>query len=348
MLLRRKTMPIQMEDNNSPEALGGPLVDLYHRKIEYLRFAVTDRCNLRCSYCMPPEGITFLDRRELLSFGEIMRLAGLFVRQGIRKIRLTGGEPFVRRDLPRLAAGLRSIPGIQHLHITTNGVSAAPSLPQLRKLGISGLNLSLDTLRPERFIRLAGRNFLPRVLTTFHQALNLGIPLKINTVVQQENRTELVDIAALAEKHPVEVRFIEPMPFNGGQSFSPEHTDQVSIREILQRELPPMTRLLEASGTAALYEIRGFRGRIGIIAAHSRKFCSQCNKVRLTPAGSLKTCLYASPVLDLKAMLRSGCSDGQIGEAIRECIMGRPRNGLEAAAAWQGRCTADSMATIGG
>jgi molybdenum cofactor biosynthesis protein A len=324
------------------------LVDRWNRRIEYLRLAVTDRCNLRCSYCMPSEGISFLPRRELLSFEEIIRLAEIFLRQGISKIRITGGEPFVRGDLPRLTATLKTLPGLQHLHITTNGVSAAPYLAQLREIGISGINLSLDTLRSGCFNRLAGRNFLPKVLATFRRALELGIPLKINTVVQQENRGELLEIAGLAQDHPVEVRFIEAMPFNGGRAFSEQQTDQGSIREILRQGLPPMTRLLEATGTAALYEIQGFRGRVGIIAAHSRKFCDRCNKVRLTPAGSLKTCLYAPPVLDLKAMLRSGCSDEQIGAAVRASIMDRPRNGLEAAETWQGRCHADSMASIGG
>jgi molybdenum cofactor biosynthesis protein A len=340
-------MQISSVDNRACLTPSSSLADRHNRRIEYLRLAVTDRCNLRCTYCMPPAGIDFLPQRELLSFEEILRLAALFVRQGVRKIRITGGEPFLRRDLPQLVAWLKALPGLQHLHITTNGVSAAPHLIRFRDLGISGINLSLDTLRPDRFVRLAGRNFLRAVLATFHQALALGIPLKINTVVQQENRDELLAIADLAREHALEVRFIEPMPFNGGRPFSGKNTDLDSIRGILRRGLPPMTRLLPTRSTADLYEIRGFRGRIGIIAAHSRKFCHKCNKVRLTPGGSLKTCLYGRPTLDLKAMLRSGCTDEQIGTAIRNSIMERPANGREAVAAKAADLSA-SMASIGG
>jgi molybdenum cofactor biosynthesis protein A len=340
-------MRFPLADPATPLPAGTYLVDRRDRRIDYLRIAVTDHCNLRCSYCMPPAGIRFLARHELLKFEEIMRLAALLVRQGVKKIRITGGEPFMRSDLLKLAAELKSLPGMQHLHITTNGVLAASHLEKLRSLEISGINLSLDTLRRHRFRRITGRDFLPQVLTTFRRCLELGIPLKINAVVQQENLDELVELASLAKEQAVEVRFIEPMPFNGGRSFSGNRSEESAIRAILQTGLPPMTRLLDIRGTAFMYEVRGFRGRIGIIAGHSRKFCAQCNKVRLTPAGSLKTCLYAAPALNLREMLRTGCRDEQIGAAIRNCVAARPHDGLEAAATLATELT-DSMACIGG
>jgi molybdenum cofactor biosynthesis protein A len=340
-------MRLPLADSAPPHHTGTYLVDRRDRRIDYLRIAVTDRCNLRCSYCMPPSGIRFLPRHDLLRFEEIMRLAALLVGQGVKKIRITGGEPFLRGDLLKLAAELKSLPGMEHLHITTNGVLAADHLEKLRSLEISGINLSLDTLRRDRFRKISGRDFLPEVLTTFRRCLELGIPLKINTVVQQENLDELITLAGLAKDQAVQVRFIEPMPFNGGRTFSGKQSEESTIRAILQAGLPPMTRLLGIRGTAAMYEVRGFRGKIGIIAGHSRKFCEQCNKVRLTPVGSLKTCLYAAPVLNLKDMLRTGCRDEQIGAAIRSCVAARPHDGLAAAAALNAELT-DSMACIGG
>jgi molybdenum cofactor biosynthesis protein A len=340
-------MRLPHADPAATHPTGTYLVDRRDRRIDYLRIAVTDRCNLRCSYCMPPAGIRFLPRDDLLRFEEIMRLAALLVRQGVKKIRITGGEPFMRSDLLKLAAELKSLPGMEHLHITTNGVLAAGHLEELRSLEISGINLSIDTLQRHRFRQISGRDFLPEVLTTFRRCLDLGIPLKINTVVQQDNLDELIALACLAKDRAVQVRFIEPMPFNGGRTFSGKQSEESTIRAILQAGLPPMSRLLGIRGTAAIYAVKGFRGRIGIIAGHSRKFCDQCNKVRLTPVGSFKTCLYAAPVLDLKEMLRTGCRDEQIGAAIRNCVAVRPNDGLEAAAALNEELT-DSMACIGG
>jgi molybdenum cofactor biosynthesis protein A len=340
-------MRLPHADQTGPLHSGKYLVDGRLRKIDYLRLAVTDRCNLRCSYCMPPTGIPFLEKTELLDFGEIMRLATILVGQGVSKIRITGGEPFMRADLLELAAALKSLPGMQHLHITTNGVLAERHLKNLRELGLAGINLSLDTLRRDRFQKITSHDSLPAVISTLHRCLELGIPLKINTVVQRDNLDELVEIAGLARNLAVEVRFIEPMPFNGGRPLTGNQSDEGTIRSILQAGLPSMTRLLNTRGTAALYEIKGFRGRIGTIAGHSRKFCSQCNKVRLTPVGSLKTCLYGAPVLNLKGMLRNGKSDEQIRNAIRNAIAVRPHDGLAAAATLDREMT-ESMACIGG
>jgi molybdenum cofactor biosynthesis protein A len=330
---------------STTDSMAAPLLDRWGRRIDYLRIAVTDRCNLRCTYCMPPEGIRFLPRRELLTFEEILRVAALFARLGVAKIRLTGGEPFIRRDLIGLVQRLQALPSIRHLHFTTNGVLAGPHLEQLRELEVAGLNLSLDSLRRKRFHQITGRDVLPRVMTTLRRALDLAIPVKINTVVLPANLDELTDLAELAKEHPLDVRFIEPMPFNGGRLLGASPREE-TIRRLLEQNLPPMTRILDSRGTASLYAVRGFRGRIGIIAGHSRQFCGQCNKVRLTPAGSLKTCLYGPPVLDLKALLRAGHSDEQVTAAIRACVGGRARDGVEAAAG-SGGC-AESMASIGG
>ncbi len=325
--------------------LDSPLVDGHNRPINYLRLAVTDRCNLRCAYCMPPAGIRVLPHQELLSFEEILRLVALFTRLGIGKVRITGGEPFVRRDLPDLLAALRKLAGLEQLHITTNGVLTGNYLETLQKINISGINLSIDTFRTDRFREITRRDQLPAVLATLRLCLAQGVPLKINTVVQPGNLAELGEIARLAKAHPVEVRFIEPMPFNGGRIFTATQPQEAAIREILQKELPPMTRILGRQGTAALYEVQGFRGRIGVIAGYSRQFCGHCNKIRLTPDGGLKTCLYGKPVLNLKELLRTGCDDGEIVRSIHAAVAAKPLNGMEAAAK---EGVTDSMATIGG
>jgi cyclic pyranopterin phosphate synthase len=245
-----------------------------------------------------------------------------------------------------LVTRLKTLASIRHLHLTTNGVQTGRHLERLRQLEISGLNLSLDSLHRQRFHQITGRDHLPQVMATVRQALDLAIPLKINTVVQAANLDELADLAELAREHPLDVRFIEPMPFNGGRPLGAAPPREDIIRQRLQQKLPPMTRILDSRGTASLYGVRGFRGRIGIIAGHSRKFCGQCNKVRLTPAGRLKTCLYGQPVADLKEMLRSGRSDEQIAATIRACVAERARNGNEAAAV--SGAFSESMASIGG
>lgn len=322
------------------------LSDNHGRKIEYLRLAITDRCNLRCRYCMPEQGVTFVPYSEILRYEEMVRLVGLFAQLGIRKVRITGGEPFARRDCIPFLQQIRSMPGIRELHVTTNGVATAPHLDVLQKLGISGINLSLDTLDPKRFRQISRHDSLDRVLETFYGALQRNIPLKINTVVLEDTSEEdLRTIAELARDVPVTVRFIEKMPFSGGNG----RKDRIQ-EDLLQKlhRLLPLTEVRNSLPTTArLFSLPGFTGRIGIIEGHSRTFCSTCNKLRITPLGTLKTCLYDTGVLDLKAMLREGRDDRSIRQAIIQCIGNRFSDGLQAERR-NGIGHEPSMASIGG
>lgn len=327
---------------------GPGLVDNHGRAITYIRLAVTDRCNLRCVYCMPAEGIQVLGREAILSLEELERLARLLVALGITKIRITGGEPFVRQGLTGFLARLRDIPGLRTLGLTTNGVAAAPYLQSLKDLGIAGLNLSLDTLQPERFLAITRRDALAAVLATMDQALALAIPLKINAVIQQGmNDDEIVPLAELARQHPIEVRFIEQMPFSGGCSAAGAGWSATAIIAHLRAHYPDMTMADGVSGTARIITIPGFAGRVGIIGAYSRTFCGSCGKLRITAAGLLKTCLYDCGVLDLRHLLRQGASDGAIQAAITSCVAQRAPNGFVAELR-QGGAAKGSMATIGG
>ena len=339
--------PKQSGPNPGP-ATAGSLVDNHGRYITYLRLAITDRCNLRCVYCMPEAGISFLDRSELLSFEEMERLVSLFVGVGVTKVRITGGEPFVRKGLLDFLERLTDIKGLPTICLTTNGIATAPHLERLKELGIAGLNVSLDTLRPDRYLAMTRRDGFDAVWQTIQKALELQMPLKINSVIQEGyNPDEIVGLAELARQALLQVRFIEQMPFNGqcgvsGESWRVEH-----ILGILQEAFPGLDDLGSEAGTAHLYALPGFQGKVGVIGGYSRSFCGSCGKLRITPQGILKACLYDSGVLDLKELLRSDSSDAEILAAIRKAVSMKARNGFEAEKVGsQGQH--NSMASIGG
>lgn len=333
------------------DAAPSVLFDNHGRPLEYLRLAVTDRCNLRCFYCMPEEGIKYMPKQELLTYEEMERLVGLLTGLGVRKVRLTGGEPFVRRDLVPFMARLAAIPGLDDLSLTTNGVLTAPYVPELARLGVKAVNLSLDTLDRARFASITRRDELPRVLDTFYALLASGIQVKINAVVMDgQNIEDLVPLAELTRELPVEVRFIEEMPFNGGSHAATLPWDHRRIRQHLEAHLGEFVPVATPAGaTASEYSIAGHQGRIGIIAAYSRTFCGTCNRIRLTAEGGLKTCLYDQGVLDVRALLRGGSTDEQVVEALKSAFRHRAANGFEAE---QRRpvhqLSFESMSTIGG
>ncbi|MDZ4715883.1 MAG: GTP 3',8-cyclase MoaA [Cytophagales bacterium] len=328
------------------------LFDNHNRPLNYLRLAVTDRCNLRCFYCMPEAGIHYLPKKELLTFEEIKRLVTVLAGLGISKIRLTGGEPFVRTDLMKLVRSIREIPGIHEIHLTTNGVLTAPHIPQLKELGIGSVNLSLDTLDRDRFKMITRRDEFDKVMETFHLLLEHQIPVKINAVVMEgKNEQDILPLAELTRKHAVSVRFIEEMPFNGeGTHYPVLSWTHTRILETLRANYPALQRTIDpAYSTAAHYRIPGYSGDVGIIAAFSRTFCGTCNRIRLTAQGDLKTCLYDSGVLNMKELLRSGWSDADIASAFRGAFAQRPKDGFEAEAArLTGQPIHESMSTIGG
>jgi cyclic pyranopterin phosphate synthase len=296
---------------------------------------------------MPEKGVKQLAHEEILTFEELERLVVMFCQMGITKVRITGGEPFVRLGcvsfLERLKVGI----GVPYLHITTNGVRTYGYLEELKKIGLSGLNVSLDTLDRERFAALAKRDRLEQVKRTINEALRLHIPLKINSVVTTSTRDDyMLSLAALPNHLPVSVRFIEHMPFSGADG--PGEKLSESLKSRLYRFFPDLYAVsVERFSTARLYKRPGLKGTLGIIEGESRKFCKECNKVRVTTAGLLKTCLYDDGVLDLKKLLREGMSDKEIKTEIRQAIIFRQQNGV-AAEKMNGETKHPSMATIGG
>ncbi|MBL7856116.1 MAG: GTP 3',8-cyclase MoaA [Cyclobacteriaceae bacterium] len=328
------------------------LVDNHGRPINYLRLAVTDRCNLRCFYCMPEEGIRYLPKKELLSFEEIERLITVLAQMGITKIRLTGGEPFVRTDLMKLIRKIVTIPGIQDLHLTTNGVLTAPHIPELKDLGIASVNLSLDTINRQRFEEITRRDEFDAVMKTYDLLLQHNIPVKINAVVMEEkNIDDIVPLAELTRQHAVSVRFIEEMPFNGEGSHYPVlHWTYKKIHAHLQAHYPGLTKIPDPEfSTSYQYAIPGYAGNIGIIAAFSRTFCGTCNRIRVTAQGTLKTCLYDDGVLNIKELLRSTGDDSVVRESLMRSFQSRVKDGFEAEKKRKDHQPAhESMSTIGG
>jgi molybdenum cofactor biosynthesis protein A len=329
-----------------------PLVDNHGRRISYLRLAVTDRCNLRCTYCMPAGGIPWVSRNNLLSYEENERLLRILAEMGIEKVRITGGEPFARKDLIWLLRAARHIAGIGKISITTNGVLTLPFLPELSALGIRHINLSLDTLDEQKYRQITRRDDFVRVMDTFDALLQGNFRVKINAVIMEGiNEADIPQLCRLAAEHPVHVRFIEEMPFNG-YSTAPRKLNW-NHRRILERVMECLPNLLpapvEAGGTSENYILPGSAGRIGIIAAYSRNFCGTCNRLRITPEGRMRTCLYGRDELDLRALLRNGASDGEIEAAIRATVSNRARDGFEAEARrGPGMPVGESMAGIGG
>ena len=328
-------------------SISPPLIDHCDRHITYLRLSITDRCNLRCVYCMPEHGVKQLPHEEILTFEELERLVMLFCRLGITKVRLTGGEPFVRLGCVSFMERLKRVIGVPHLHMTTNGVHTFNHLEKLKQIGLSGLNVSLDTLNRARFAALARRDRLEWVKRTINEALRLHIPLKINSVVTTTSQDDdILSLAALANHLPVSVRFIEQMPFSSADRPGVRLSESLQSR--LYRLFPDLYAVpVEHTSTARLYKRPGAEGTIGIIEGESRKFCHNCNKVRVTPAGVLKTCLYDDGVLDLKKLLRGGVDDRQIAAEIRQAIIFRQPDG-GAAEKLNGAVQQPSMATIGG
>ena len=328
------------------------LIDNHGRKINYLRLAVTDRCNLRCFYCMPEEGLNWLSRSELLTYEEMISICGLLVKMGIEKIRITGGEPFVRKDIMQLLTALSELQGLNELTITTNGVLTAPFIPELKKIGVKSVNLSLDTLDANRFFTIAKRDEFTKVMQTFEQLLKHDMEVKINAVVMDgKNTQDIIPLVELTKDLPVSVRLIEEMPFNGeGHVYSGLQWDYVRILDEIKQKYPDMTKLTDSPySTSYNYQIPGHKGNIGVIAAYSRTFCGTCNRIRITPEGELKTCLYDAGVLNVKDLIRNGTNNNDLENALLNAFSHRSKDGWEAEKNRSNHIPAhESMATIGG
>lgn len=324
------------------------LVDKFGRKINYVRIAVTDRCNLRCSYCMP-EHQHFLERESLLTYEEIAFLTAVLARQGVDKVRITGGEPFVRKDISHLLKELSKIDNIDKLTITTNGVLTSSYINELKAANINQVNLSLDTLNKDKFFNLTKRDELSAVMNTFYSLIGNNFHVKLNMVVMEGfNTCEIHDFIELTRKLPVSVRFIEEMPFNGqGNSCSgiTWNADRIisHIRERYHiRKLPD-----PANAIALHYKITNFAGNIAVIPAYSRSLCGSCNRLRITATGDLKLCLYSDAALNLRDLLRSGIGEEELVEIIQNAVLNKPINGFEAEKQKKSSIH-ESMSMIGG
>lgn len=307
--------------DKTPAALS----DQFGRRHNYLRISVTDRCNLRCVYCMPADGLVWRQREEILSYEEIARLAAIFVRQGVDKIRLTGGEPTVRRDLLTLIARLRQLPGLRSLLMSTNGVLLAQHAFSYRAAGLDGLNISLDTLRPERFAQMTLRDNLPQVLSGIEASLAAGFPsVKINVVVMKDiNDDELVAFAEFAATRPLEVRFIEFMPFDRNDWSA----DRLVPYGEMRHRVESAVRLEPLDGgphaVAKEFAIVGGLGRVGFVTSMTENFCSGCNRLRLTADGKMKNCLFSTTETDLREPLRAGATDAELTTLMRRCVLSK-------------------------
>ena len=305
------------------------MFDSKGRNIHYLRLSVTDLCNLRCRYCMP-DGVDKLEREDILTYEEFLRLAALFARCGVDTVRVTGGEPLVRKGVEQLVKGLKAIPGIRKVTMTTNAVLLEQQLPALLEAGLDSVNISLDTLDPALFAKITARDEFAAVQAGIHAALESGIPVKLNCVPQVGvNEGELEALAALAQDKPLQVRFIEMMPIGYGAAMP-----CISGPELLARfrrhwpELAPLPGAACAAlgdGPAVYYTMPGWKGDIGFIAAVHGKFCASCNRVRLTSQGFLRPCLASETGCDLRTLLRGGAADEELLQAIRETIWSKPR-----------------------
>jgi molybdenum cofactor biosynthesis protein A len=328
------------------------LTDNHGRKINYLRLAVTDRCNLRCFYCMPEDGLNWLSRKELMTYEEMLQACSLLVKMGIEKIRITGGEPFVRKDIMQLLTALSKLDGLKELSITTNGVLTAQYVAELKSIGVRSINLSLDTLDANRFFTITRRDEFASVMETMEQLLKHDIEVKINTVVMAgKNTQDIIPLVELTKDLPVSVRFIEEMPFNGaGHSYSGITWDYVRIFEEIQGVFADIQKVPDPQfSTSYNYQIPGHKGSLGIIAAYSRTFCGTCNRIRITPQGTLKNCLYDDGVMNIKGLMRSGMDDVELEETLKAAFNKREKDGWEAERKrLENPDFHESMATIGG
>jgi cyclic pyranopterin phosphate synthase len=327
-----------------------PLVDGHGRRISDLRVSVTDRCNFRCQYCMPADGLPWLERSEVLSFEEIERVVRLMVAMGIEDVRLTGGEPLVRREFPRLVSMLSPIEGLQDLSLTTNGYLLERDAAALVEAGINRVNVSIDSLQRDRFFQITRRDSLPQVLRGLealaqHPEVH---PIKVNAVAMRDfTEQEAVPFAEFARSTAFQVRFIEFMPLDADQSWTPDSVlTGEELRQIIHAAYPIEELPREPSATARVFRFVDGKGEIGFINPVSEPFCSDCNRVRITAEGKLRTCLFSLHETDLREPLRAGASDAELERIVRDAVW---RKELKHHVGERGfRQPARSMSAIGG
>ena len=308
------------------------LIDKYGRKLDYLRLSVTDRCNFRCYYCMPEEGMNFVQREDLLTYEELDYLTNIFVNLGVKKIRITGGEPFVRKGILDFLELLSKNEGLKEITLTSNGSISKEQISRLAILGIKKVNISLDSLDPQRFHEITRRDKFDEVMTCIKQLLAQDFNVKLNCVIDgKKNIGDIVPFIHLTEKHPLSVRFLEEMPFNGTDKFDIPEWNYKALYSYIENHFPEIRKIVdESNSTSVNYQIPGYMGSFGIIPAFSRTFCGTCNRIRLSATGELRTCLYGPPVSNLRDVLRSGAGEAAIKSTILSAVAGKAKDGFEA------------------
>lgn len=326
------------------------LRDQFGRKISYLRLAVTDRCNLRCQYCMPAKGIEIVDRKELLSYKEMYRITRVLSELGVDKVRLTGGEPFVRKDFVNFLESLSFNDKLKEINITTNGALISNHIDKLEALNINSINLSIDSLHKEKFAKITRRDVFDDVFETFQKLKNSKLKLKLNMVIQAGfNTDEIIDFVELSKENDIAVRFIEEMPFNGkGQRAMEELWDFNKIINLIKSHYSNVDILTsKKSSTSINYKIPTYKGTFGIIPAFTRTICGDCNRIRITATGLFKNCLFDGGVFNVRDFIRNGASDDDLKELFIKTVHKKPENGFVAEAN-RGNDVSESMSTIGG
>lgn len=299
--------------------------DKFNRDIDYLRLSITDRCNLRCKYCMGDKDVVFLPKDEILTVDEIEKIVDVFSELGVKKIRITGGEPLVRKNFREIVERINKLENIQEINITTNGIRLEEELEFLADKKIHSLNISLDTLKEELFREITGGGELKKVTSAIKKALELDFNrIKLNVVlVRGKNDNEIMDFVKLTEKYPIDVRFIELMPIGMGKEFSPISNDEVKDIISKERKLTPFNERI-GSGPAVYYKTEYGKGCIGFITPISHNFCEKCNRVRITPEGFLKLCLHWNKGLNLKEIIRGGADRETLKKYIESAIYNKP------------------------
>jgi molybdenum cofactor biosynthesis protein A len=347
MPIHNRSLPKPPEP--SAEKMKKTLIDPYGRQLNYLRLSVTDRCNFRCYYCMPEEGMNFVDRKDLLSYEEMEQLTRIFVGLGIDKIRITGGEPFVRRGIMDFLSTISQIDHLNQITVTSNGTLSPAYRAQLKTLGIIKINISMDALDRQRFFEMTRRDRFDEVYQCVMDLLQEGFEVKLNCVVADEkNIADIVPFIQLTEFHALSVRFLEEMPFNGQDTFNLPRWNYQAIFEHILSHFPQVQKITDgANSTSINYKVPGYLGSFGIIPSFSRTFCGTCNRIRLSATGELRTCLYGPPAGNLRDLLRSGATTENIEEELIRIVATRAKDGF-AAEALHAKTPTTSMSFLGG
>lgn len=326
------------------------LIDQHKRPINYLRLSVTDKCNLRCFYCMPEEGIPFWKKENVLSYEELLRICHLLTSQGVNKVRITGGEPFVRKELIYFLEQLANLPNAPEISMTTNATLIEHHIPKLKALGVHKINVSLDAMDEGRFFEITRRNSFKIVFQNLLSLLKEGFEVKVNCVVMNGRNTEdILLLAELARTYPLNVRFLEEMPFDAQSGKRGDlHWNHIKIKDHLESHFGNLDKLQDPPNSTALnYSLKGFKGTLGIIPSFSRTFCGSCNRIRISANGDFRTCLYGAAALNLREQLRLGLSDELLMENIKAAISKKAVNGFVAENENK-QTVKDSMAHLGG